>query len=349
MNETLYLPSTPLNVLVSAAVALQHKSEKSLLWMIDQKRCENSPYLKALQQWTESPFYDLDCLPERIEGLGKKSSRQRIFHKLVEKLHGVAPSKVCVGSDRRVEFQFIMQYLQNRGESAEGVYLDDGLYTYAGRPFVWWKDWVNAVLKNINYGFWWKEPSTVGASSWISSAWVFQPEYVYPALRTKKLQHMPVGWFMNNAIQGLSQKLFAQFDLLLSEVQQLDAVILIPHPNNLSKMLGYEEQLKCEIKKLLSQGMTLAVKYHPRTEQKDPLGLLPYGANVLLPKRLAFEFILPALRPGSIVQGDVGTAILTARWLRPDLNVRSVLNMKDPFQSELEKTLVMFNVPIKKV
>lgn len=347
MSSALYLPSTPLNILVSAAVALQYPQEAAALLLIDQKQCDNSPYLKALHQWHASPFETVDCLPERVAGLGKRESRKVIFHRLSDAVQKISPSKVYVGSDRRIEFQFVMQQLKKHGKGAEGVYLDDGLYTYAGRPFVWWKDWVNAGLKKLAYGLWWQEPETVGASSWIQSAFVFQPKQVHPALASKVLHALPVAWFTHKAMIALSEALFAQFQLETDTVAQLDAVILVPHPNNIAKMPGYETQLKQGICQLLAEGKRVAAKYHPRTEQGDPLGLHALGVKVLLPKQLAFEFILPVLQPGTLVQGDVGTAVLTSRWLRPDLSVRAVLNTKDPFQQRFLTLMQQFEVEVK--
>jgi len=41
----------------------------------------------------------------------------------------------------------------------------------------------------------------------------------------------------------------------------------------------------------------------------------------LLPAAIAFELLLPLLRPGAVVAGSASTALLAARWLRPDLAV----------------------------
>jgi len=347
-KNVLYLPSTPLNILVSSAVALQLQNEAATLILIDQEQCgESSPYFQALTQWQTSPFEKLDCFPGTIIGQTKRASRQIIFQQLDKILHQLRPEKVYVGSDRRIEFQFVMHRLQQLGIKAEGVYLDDGLYTYAGRLFVWWKDWVNAGLKKLVYGSWWQEPATVGASNWIQSAFVFQPKQVHSALASKTLHALPVAGFTHKSMKALSEILFIQFQLEVAVVTQLDVVILIPHPNNIAKMSGYEMQLKQEICQFLAEGKHVAVKYHPRTSQEDPLGLQMLGVKVLLPKQLAFEFILPLLSLNTLVQGDVGSAILTTKWLRPDLSVVAVLNPLDSFQKQFLDLMEQFKVEVK--
>ena len=64
----------------------------------------------------------------------KMRERRRNFAALQVAVKAVQPDRIAVGSDRRVEFQFAMHCLHRLGLNPKGIYLDDGLYTYAGRP-----------------------------------------------------------------------------------------------------------------------------------------------------------------------------------------------------------------------
>jgi hypothetical protein len=72
---------------------------------------------------------------------------------------------------------------------------------------------------------------------------------------------------------------------------------------------------------LAARGERLAVKYHPREVEADPAGLLASGEALALPSALPMELLLPLLRPGACIVGEASTALLAARWLRPDLRV----------------------------
>ncbi|MDG6779023.1 hypothetical protein QCB44_09920 [Thiomicrorhabdus sp. zzn3] len=336
-GKGLYLPSTPLNVLVSAALALNTRqahgeNQQAELWLIDQRNQENNPYFNALQQWSQSPFSGV-----RLFGTGdgvqsKWKVRRQLFVKLDKALENYDPDFVAVGSDRRIEFQYVMHRLHQRAKQPTGVYMDDGLYSYAGRPSVWWKDLVNAGLKKMVYGSWWEEPSTVGASSLIDQAWLFRPHSAVAALKAKACFELPGAWFTQDAMLELSRRVAEEMGFDLGLLAGLDDVILIAHPHNIEKMPGYRERMADLVQRLVQQGQRVGIKYHPRSGSEDVLHLLGAGAEVVIPSQLAFEFCLPAFTSQGRIIGDVGTALFTGRWLRPDMDVIAWLNPQDAFQ-----------------
>lgn len=344
VNTTLYLPSTPLNILVSIALAVQRPQERAQLWLIDQKQLENNPYLLALQSWYESPFEAVSIFGTG-NGQSKREFRPRLFAELTNALDEFMPIRVAVGSDRRVEFQYIMQHLSH-DQTVTGVYLDDGLYSYAGRPSVWYKDWINAMLKKIAYGRWWQEPSTVGASSWIEQAWLFSPQHAVAALHTKQIKTLQPEWFSSQPMIEFSRILAAQLAYDVSALNTMDCLLLVPHPNNIKKIPGYETRIRKQVIAWVSDGLDVAVKYHPRVVEEDILQLQTLGVKQVVPSQLAFEFCLPALKKSSQVVGDVGTALLTTRWLRPDVEVIAVLDEHDSFQRSFIPLLLAMQITV---
>lgn len=336
-TRILYLPSTPLNVLVSCAVALHNQSQADEviqeLWLIDQKDSASNPYMDAMLAWSDSPFKEIKLFKASSQEKSKLQHRKLLFKELKQFISIFQPEFIGVGSDRRVEFQYVMS-LNSNGKTVQGWYLDDGLYSYAGRPYHCLKDNLNGWLKKLFYGTWWQEPKTVGASGWINKAWLFLPEKAVAALQEKEQVKLQPSWFKVPEIISLSSLLADQLDFDLKKLVDVDVVLLLPHPNNIKKMPGYVGRIQEVVEKLHRQGKTVAVKYHPRAQVVDELGLKQKGVSHIIPSQLAFEFCLPSLSQNCIVVGDVGTALLSSKWLRPDVNVYAVLDEQDEFQNK---------------
>ncbi len=355
-NRVLYMPSTPLNVLVSCAVALQQQKQvqsfsppyqiQAELWLIDQKNVANNPYFLALLAWENSPFQAIKVFSGNQTGGGKLSERRKNFSQLKTALNDLMPEQVWVGSDRRVEFQFALAHLKSVLHPVQGVYLDDGLYSYMGRKSSFLKDGVNALLKKLAYGLWWKEPSTVGASSWIEQAWLFAPEHAVPAIKQKPCFRLEPEWFQTPEMLHFSQLVAQEVAFDTTQLGALDVMMLIPHPANIQKMAGYAERLHTLIQSLVQQGKRIGVKYHPRSQGKDSLGLSNIGVEVIVPTALAFEFCLPCLSKEAHIIGDVGTALFTSKWLRPDVAVTAILDERDAFQKPFIALNQLFDISV---
>jgi hypothetical protein len=349
-TRVLYLPSTPLNLLVSVAHATAYNDEQNAqLVLIDQKSLDNNPYFKALIGWEESPFEQVDLTIGKAKGFNKLAERKVNFSKLVNIAHSFKPSVIAVGSDRRVEFQFLMQYCRQKVGLVSGWYMDDGLYSYAGRPYKWFKDKINGILKKLVYGLWWQEPQTIGASTWIDQAWLFSPKHAITPLQQKQIALIKPEWFDQRQVVSFSERVLLQFALdqtVKSRIQTADLFLLIPHPNNIKKMTGYENRIELFLTELNQLGLKVMIKYHPRSQGKDALNLAErYGAYVL-PNNLAFEFVLPLINSSAIILGDVSTVLMTARWLRPDITTLAVLAEDDEFAQRFRSIIHGFEIPI---
>lgn len=333
MAKVLYLPSTPLNVLVSAALAnARRETDQAELWLIDQKKLDDNPYLQALQNWPQSPFKQVRILPGKAKGRAKLAERKANFGVIRQGLKLFQPDVIAVGSDRRIEFQYAIHQLKKHQPAAQGWYLDDGLYSYAGRPYHPIKDGINSLIKKLSYGLWWQEPKTVGASNWINQAWLFQPQQAVELIKRKTMHKLESNWFSAQEVQALSQAVTSQFDLKAESLSQIDYVIIVPHPNNQLKMRDYASRIIHFVLQLSAQGKHIAVKYHPRQMGEDDLGFLQIPNVQVIPSALAFEFVLTLLPNGAKVIGDVGTVLLTTKWLRSELEAIAVLNGDDTFQ-----------------
>jgi hypothetical protein len=76
---------------------------------------------------------------------------------------------------------------------------------------------------------------------------------------------------------------------------------------------------------LANQAAKMGFKHHPRTELSNANGDkkdwgIPDSA-IQVPTGIPMEILLPLLNSECHLAGDVSTALLTAKWLRPELSV----------------------------
>lgn len=355
LNETqtkvLYMPSTPLNLLISVVHAITHAHvQRSQLVLIDQKNTDNNIYFTVLQNWKNSPFEKVFLTSGKAKGFQKIVERKTNFKMLAKIVKDFPAEAIAVGSDRRIEFQYLMHLrVSNSKSPIEGWYLDDGLYSYSGRSSLWFKDLVNSAIKKISYGFWWKEPKTVGASAWINQAWLFSPENTIQSIKKKACHQVFTEWFLRHETSEFVNLVLDDFGLntqIRAQLKSSTFVILIPHPNNILKMDGYIQRLESFLAKAMELGKKVTVKYHPRSKGPDYLNLKQRYGTLVLPNDLAFEFMMPLLDSDTIILGDISSVLMTAKWLRPDITTIAVLNEEDSFIQKFKGVIEKLNIPI---
>lgn len=317
MAKHLFMASTPFNVLTAAMVAFElPQGDVAELGLIDQTSTTTT-FREALLSWQNSPFANIRLLSEKASGKGKRRQRLQGFRRIRQCLQELQPDWIYTGNDRRIEFQFSMAH-----SNARGVYLDDGTYSYLGRKTHWLKDRVlDNMAKKVAYGRWWKQPPAIGASAWIDHSILAFPNSALPILKNKTCKPLP-----NN----LQRPEFAQLaQICLGEqpmtLGTLDGLLLLPHSSVMS------DQQQALGQWLDSCGADIAYKHHPRTGhelQSADMAVrhwqLPARAWAV-PAAIPMEMLLPLLPQHCKISGDVSTALLTAKWLRPELDVSAAV------------------------
>jgi len=320
MATHLFLASTPFNMLTSAMVAFELPTgDKAYLGLIDQPENERA-FVSAMNKWQDSPFQQSSLLSRQAKGKGKRQKRKIAFHNIAQLIDDVKPDKIYTGNDRRIEFQFAMHHSSKQQPRTTGIYLDDGTYSYLGRETHWLKDKIlDNLVKKLSYGFWWQQPSTIGASDWISQAILAFPESAVAALKAKECHSLPEN-LERKEFKLLAQLCLDMFDYPANELTSIDALIMLPHESVAT------DQTKNKLRYwLVNQGAKIAFKHHPRTLLTDDQGdkeawLIPDKA-IQVPAGIPMEVLLPLIQPTCLLAGDVSTALLTAKWLRPELEV----------------------------
>lgn len=336
MNQHLFLASTPFNMLTASMLAFSlPPEEERILWLIDQPQ-EISSFVKALTTWKESPFAEVKLISKKAARRNKIKTRRETLKKIAAELEHLSPVRVYTSNDRRIEFQYTMAKVSS---SPIGVYLDDGTYTYLGRKTSWIKDhFIDNIIKKVIYGHWWKQPTTIGASGWISEIYAAFPKFISSALKTKTIHQLPL---------NLQRSEFNQLSLLCLNDQQLitqittiKCLILLPHHSvatntSLQRISEWANTIDGDI----------AIKHHPRTTQGSIFSELSIPCLLELPTQIPMEVMLPLLPTSCTIAGDISTALLTSKWLRPELKVCAIGKMPpDPKWHNLLKALDIKNI-----
>lgn len=321
-----YLVSTPLHLFLSSSIALQTKEHRNILIFIDQAEVESNFYFRQIRQWDTSPFEKAYIFPGRVDGLlAKRRSRKETFDKLRVLIEEYKPTHIHVGNDRRIEFQYCMHHSQQYG-GAQGVYIDEGTYTYLGRPpSLGPSDMViDNVIKKIVYGHWWKNPPTIGGSVWVSKVYAAFPKLIHPLLRSKEIIGLKPEWLTSESLEDFSRQLLKAKNIQPENVKHIDVLLALPHESIIARNDDYRASMLSLVNKLQHMGKTVGVKYHPRDAHPDALRLQEKGCE-LIPAKVNFEALLLVLPTNLTIVGDFSSVLLNARWLRPDLKVIAAL------------------------
>lgn len=336
-ERTLLIATTPLTALVGAALARADGGGWRLVIIEDFD--EAASWADLLRDWRDTPFAAIECLPGRAtearavavagdRGFGgrlrrewtKRAQRREAFERLAAIDADWRPTIVAVGNDRRPETQFALQLAARRVGPRPGLYLDDGLFSYVGdvhaRPLA--RALLDTPLKRLAWGGWWQPVDLAGTSRWIARAHLALPARALDRDPARQRLALPRAPFADRAMARLALAAWRRF--AGGHAPRLDAVVALPHSDLLRRDPAALDAIDTAVRHLAAGGRQVAVKHHPREREPDPLGFGARGAR-LLPLAIAFELLLPLLRRGGVVAGSASTALLAARWLRPDLSV----------------------------
>ncbi|MFQ3171819.1 MAG: hypothetical protein ACI9DG_001857 [Oleispira sp.] len=340
-----YLVSTPLHLFLSSAIALQRSDKVHILIFIDQAEVDNNFYYNQVKQWEDSPFKDIYIFPGRIKGfLEKRNSRKDTFIALDKIIERYKPTQIYTGNDRRIEFQYSMNKSLEYG-GATGNYIDEGTFTYLGRPpSLGMRDMmIDSFIKKIVYGFWWKNPPTIGGSVWVNTVYAAFPSLVHPLLKPKNIVELTSTWLQSDDLNRFSSQLLATKDVKADSIKSVDVLIALPHESIIAQNRHYKSSIINLINQLQLQNKNIAIKYHPRDMLEDALNLKKSGCQ-LIPSQVNFEALLLIFPKNRTIIGDFSSVLLNARWLRPDLRVIAALEDKSLVSKQIYSLYSSLNI-----
>jgi len=314
--------SSPLHFFIATNLAISHSNDTNIAILISKNEQTAKQYAKATQH-NEKIFqqtYELSINEDRP----KFSQRKLSFTQIKELVSSTLPDRIFTGSDRRMEFQFAMYQARKLNTNVEGIYMDDGTVSYLGHKSInsIFHRHIDPLLKKLVYGFWWKNALTTGSSHWISKAYLAKPEDAHPLLKSKELIALNQEIFSSDEFLEVNDFLIEKYEILNSiNFNQIKAVLCLPNESFYLKSPLFLEQIKKSILKRF-QPNEIAIKAHPKSNKMALLSQV-FPDSILLPNDLGMELLLPKLSDETSIIGDVSTALLTAKWLKPKVTVQA--------------------------
>lgn len=339
MSQQLFLASTPLHILNSVAIASQTPDIPACLWLIDQPIVKNNPYFDLIKDWHNSPFSEVRISQGHIKGTkAKLENRRHVFAEIERWVTQSKPEQLFTGNDRRIEFQYAMHCATSKSSGVQGIYMDEGTFTYVGREAsASFSDRVvDNWLKKLTYGFWWKNPPTIGASKWVSDVYAAFPELVHPLLTRKRLHPLQPTHTDNPIVRDFCSLLVEHFGADPATLKNLNAVLTLPHESIINRLDGYRNAMDSVMTEIINEGGIVGIKYHPRNTNPDILQAENRTGAYVVPHRIPFEAILPLLPPNAKIVGDLSSTLINGRWLKPDANIVSIRNPAATLAEEFE-------------
>ncbi|MEZ4598182.1 MAG: polysialyltransferase family glycosyltransferase [Syntrophotaleaceae bacterium] len=346
-KPAIFMVSTPLHLYNALAIALKHRHDwQSHLWFIDQKD-ERNPYFQVLEAWKDHPFATINYFVTNLPAtMDKIRARKKAFQRIDKLVADIQPQELLVGNDRRIEFVYAMNHACRQGGlEAYGSLIDDGIYSYIDQRSRWFQDTAaERLVKKMVYGTWYQRTRSIGGSSLIQGAFVAFPEFANSYLRRLKIEGIELDLYRSPEIRTFSEMMLESGNIDRQMLPAYDLVLTLPHESLLRRFPRFQKTIRTLVESVQRGGKRVGIKYHPRQKEDDPLQLVS-DREQLIPRTVAFEILLPLLdRP--LILGDVSTVLLTARWLRPDLNVVALQNERDARQRKMSRILTHLGVKI---
>jgi len=314
--------SSPLHFFIATNLAIAHKADTNIALFISKNEQTAKQYAKATKHFSNifQDTFDLTINDDQ-----KKLKQRKLRFGQIEKIiTSTPPDRIFTGSDRRMEFQFAMHQARQVNADVEGIYIDDGTVSYLGHKSInsVFHKFIDPMLKKLVYGTWWQNALTTGSSNWISKSYLAVPKDAHPLLQTKELIELDQDVFSSEEFLEVNNFLIAKYDTLNAiDFPKVKAVLCLPNESFYLKNPAFLQQIRKTIL-LHFQAEEIAIKAHPKS--KD-LALLTkvFPKSIPLPNTLGMELLLPKLSDNTSIIGDVSTALLTAKWLKPKVTVQA--------------------------
>lgn len=314
--------SSPLHFFIATNLAISHKADTNIALFISKNEKTAKQYTKATKHFNNI-FQDTHDLTIN-DGQQKFKQRKLRFDQIAKIIESTPPNRIFTGSDRRMEFQFAMHQARRLNSGVEGIYIDDGTVSYLGHKSinsVFHKS-IDPLLKKLVYGSWWQNALTTGSSNWISKAYLAVPKDAHPLLQTKELIALDQAVFSSYEFLEVNDFLIAKYDVLKTiDFQKIKAVLCLPNESFYLKNPSFLQQIHKTMLKHF-QAEEIAIKAHPKSKKMALLAQV-FPNSISLPNTLGMELLLPKLTNDTSIIGDVSTALLTAKWLKPKVTVQA--------------------------
>lgn len=368
LPRRLFLAQTIRHLFLHAGVAARLGDENHLLIVEHFSPGLVEKYTRALENWPDNPFAQValadmteprfaPTLPRLRRYRAKRRwlrAHRRKTRELIDQAIEQGPLAGVFAGYESYESQYAMQAAKRRSPACVGAYVEDGTAAYA-RSFRKhrspWSERIKGELRRVRYGLWWEEAEVSGTSRWIDECHLIFPDLALAELRSKRLCQLDATIHRTRSFRGFAEGVAAEFELDTDRLRGAGFLIAVSRSTLLDYLPGYEETVRRLLRRLLDAGERVAVKYHPREPRPNYLGLTDGGGLHLVTPEIPFELLVLLLDDDrATVLGDVSTALLSARWLRPEMRLialQHALAPEDPAYRFLESEFRTLGIDVE--
>lgn len=313
MQTSYFFISSPLHFFVATNLALSIEGNKIAVF-INKNFATAKQYGDVAKQF---PNIFTDVLV--INCKDKKAS----YAQIESAIDKHPADEIFAGNDRRFEFQFAMHTAKKHNPKVKGAYIDDGAVSYLGHKSSGniAHKYIDPWLKKLAYGPWYKSALTTGCTAWVDTVYLAFPNLAHPLLKEKQLTAISPENFSKPEFLALNNALLNN-SKALDEINfgEIKVVLTLPHEASYVNAPEKLESLKARLVTQFQES-AIAIKAHPRSENFSLLTkVFPQSTN--LPATIGMEMLLPLLASDIAIVGEVSSTLLTAKWLKPNADVR---------------------------
>jgi hypothetical protein len=332
MSDIILIASTPLHICNAIIIALQTPQKRSHLFFID--RNPDDIYFHTLNSWEGSPFHSIHLFDtDKTNFLSKVRSKRENITKMISIVNQLLPTEVIVGNDRKSENAALITHIR---EKSTICYMDDGLHSYIEeRSHLLQYTFFDSILKHLLYGHSVITPRIIGCSPYIASVYLYKPQLRNACLQQKPAIELHSDHLHQPVVKDwVAQILNSQTHHITTLLKDINGILFLPHPKSLTNK-KYKE-----LQHYLNGKKHIAIKPHPRDHTSSKY----FPLHTVIPQDISSE-ILFLSGISCTVYGFSSTALLTAKWLHPALEVIS-LKFDDQPDTELETVMLKNGIPL---
>jgi hypothetical protein len=216
--------------------------------------------------------------------------------------------------------QFIASRPRYGHGSGERIFVDEGASSYSSvlypQPGLF-----ERALRRLCIGPWWREAAKLGASGYVDRALLFFPEHAHPALRSVDRKALDPSAFRCQALRKLARDYLSAAGWRGSEAAP-NVLVFCAHSDTIRPFLDdYVAAMHRVVSNATRRGRRVVVKLHPRERDRRYVEAVSRGSTGVVPQQVPGEFLVLAWSASlESVVGDFSTAMITARWLCPELD-----------------------------
>ena len=317
----LYAPFTTFHFFLTFALAAEYAKDENIVIMDRSNRNTKQyellhglfPDVNVKMEWQtyRADIVKIHLLRNVVEFFDKKRSLRSIANLL----GGAQIDRFFYFSDWKVQTTHVIHLLKN--SDCKFYFGEDGIGTYTDQ-YTNHKGAVEKLFDHLIYGNWHNTPHTPGTLLSNATAVAIFPELLPRQFAACKQMRIP----LNPLVQSIDEKKRAEM-ILSTKGNDIEEIIATDH-DFYTNTVEYRNFIENEINQATNREIKVAIKRHPLDDNiycshnKTVIRELP---NVY-PIEIYYLILGNRLKK---IFGTVSTALVTARWLMPNVEIQSLV------------------------